>query len=277
MDSAPGTRPRVGLALGGGAARGFAHIGVVRVLEETGIRPDLIVGTSAGALAGVFVAAGFSVERIEAWAEGLRWSLIARPVVSRLGLVSNDRLERLIRRTLPFRTFDELPTPFACLATDVETAQPVVLREGEIAPAIRASCAIPGLVTPVRIGDRLLMDGGVSANVPTQAARELGADVVIAVDVNGGYRPSRAPTHFISILVQAFSTVGRLAELRDGLAADVLITPDVGDVRLDELHRAGELIRAGEASARAALPSIRRAIQDWRPREGGPQRAVAAA
>ncbi|HWV58333.1 MAG TPA: patatin-like phospholipase family protein, partial [Longimicrobiales bacterium] len=222
-------RPRVGLALGGGAARGYAHLGVLRVLEQEGIRPDLIVGTSAGALAGVFLAAGFSVERIEAWAAGLRWSLIARPVVSRLGFVSNDRLGRLLRRTLPVQTFQELSLPFACVATDVATSDPVVIADGDIPSAIQASCAIPGIVTPVRRDGRMLMDGGVSANVPTSAARSMGADIVIAVDVNGGYRPARPPTHFVSILIQAFSAVGRLAELRDGADADVLIAPDIGD------------------------------------------------
>lgn len=270
-------RPRIGLALGGGAARGFAHLGVVKVLEEAGVRPDVIVGTSAGALAGVFLAAGFSIERIRAWAAGLRWSLIARPVVSRLGLVSNERLARLLERTLPVRTFAELRVPFACVATDVRTFEPVVLREGDLATAIRASCAIPGLVTPVERDGLLLMDGGVASNVPAKVTRDLGADIVIAVDVNGRYRPPGPPTHFVSILIQAFSAVGRLAEAHDGMQADLLIMPDVADVRLDELHRSAELIRAGEMAARESLDELRRLISGWQPHRDEPPRATMAA
>lgn len=254
-------RPRLGLALGGGAARGIAHVGVLKVLEEEGIRPDLIVGTSAGALTGVFLAAGVSPARMRAWAEALRWPLLVRPLVSRAGLMSNDRLGRMLERALPARTFDELHLPFACMATDLETAEPVLLCEGDLLSALRASCAIPGLVVPVERDGRLLIDGGVADNVPTAVTRLFGADIVVAVDVNRSYRPQRRPSNMLSILMHCYFALGRAAERVSTQRADLLIAPDVADVGLDQLHRAREIIAAGEQAARAALPELRRLLE----------------
>jgi NTE family protein len=261
VSGGPSGRPRLGLALGGGAARGIAHVGVFKVLEEAQIRPDVIVGTSAGALAGVFLAAGVSPARMAAWVENLRWSLIARPVVSRLGLTSNDRLGKLLERALPVRTFEELVIPFACIATDLETCEPVLICEGDLVSAIRASCAIPGLVVPVERDGRLLMDGGVVENVPTAVTRLFGVDVVVAVDVNRSYRRPAPPSNMLAIAMQAFFTIGRKAEQAAADHADVLIAPDVGDVGVDELSRAAELIDAGERAAREALPTLQALLE----------------
>jgi len=227
------------------------------VLEEAGIRPDLIVGTSAGAFVGSLAAAGISATRIAAWARTIRWSALARPVMSRAGLMSNDRLGRFIERVLPFRTFEALPVPFACVATDLESFEPVLLWSGDIASAVRASCALPGIIVPVERGGRLLIDGGVAEAVPAAVARMLGADVVVAVDVNASYRRAEPPTNMFAILAQTYFTLGRAAERLAAERADVLITPDVGDIGVDELHRGAELLRAGEEAARAVLPRIR--------------------
>ncbi len=250
-------RPRWALALGGGAARGIAHVGVMKVLEREGLTPDLVVGTSAGALAGAFLAAGVSAERTAAWGESLRWPLLARPVVSRRGLMANDRMGDLLRRALPVRTFDELTIPFACMATDLATAEPVLLCEGELASAIRASCAIPGLLVPVERDGLQLVDGGVTANVPTTVARRLGAEVVAAVDVNLSYQRPQPPGNMVEIVVHSFFTVARAAERLETAEADVLIAPDIGDIGFEQLHRAPELIAAGEAAARQAVPRLR--------------------
>ncbi|HEX7050274.1 MAG TPA: patatin-like phospholipase family protein [Longimicrobiales bacterium] len=250
-------RPRWSLVLGGGAARGLAHVGVMKVLEEEGLRPDAIVGTSAGALAGAFLAAGVSAARTAAWGERLRWPLIARPVVNRMGLTSNERLGALLERALPVRTFDELMIPLACVATDLATAEPVLLCEGDLSSAVRASCAIPGITVPVMRDGRQLIDGGVAANVPTRIARLLGAEIVVAVDVNQAFRPSQAPTNMLAVLAYVFFTIGRAAERVATDAADLLIAPDVGDIGFDQLHRAKELLAAGEAAAREALPKLR--------------------
>lgn len=250
-------RPRWALALGGGAARGIAHVGVMRVLEREGLVPDMIVGTSAGALAGVFLAAGVSMDRTAVWGESLRWSLLARPVVSRLGLTSNERLGTLLRAALPVRTFDELSIPFACMATDLTTAEPVLLCDGELASAIRASCAIPGLIVPVERDGLQLVDGGVTANVPTAVSRLLGAEIVVAVDVNLSYRRTQAPRNMVEIFFQSFFTVGRAAERLASADADVLVTPDIGTIGFEQLDRGPELIAAGEAAMLDALPRLR--------------------
>lgn len=250
-------RRRLGLALGGGAARGIAHAGVLKVLEEEGLKPDVVVGTSAGAMAGVFLAAGISAARTAAWAETARWAQLVRPVMNRMGLTSNDRLGRLIERVLPVRSFDELTIPFACMATDLATFEPVLLCEGDLASAVRASCAIPGIVVPVERDGRLLIDGGVTENVPASVARLFGADVVVAVDVNRSYRRSRTSVNMLSIMMQSFSVIGRLAERGATRGADIVIAPDIGDIGVDELHRGKELVRAGEAAARAVVGKLR--------------------
>jgi NTE family protein len=260
MATTTGRGKRWALALSGGAARGIAHAGVLKVLEEEGIHPDLIVGTSAGALAGAFLAAGVSAARTAMWAEALHWGGLARPALNRMGLLSNDRLGDLLERALPARTFAELGIPFACMATDLHTGESVILSEGDLNSALRASCAIPGLFVPVEREGRLLIDGGVSANVPTAAPRNLGAELVVAVDVNGAYHREEPPRHMLSIIVHTFFALSRAAELADGAAADLLITPDVAAIGYDQLHRAGELIAAGEAATRAALPALRRLL-----------------
>jgi len=264
-------RRRWALVLGGGAARGIAHVGVMSVLEQEGLSPDQIVGTSAGALAGVFMAAGVSADRAAVWGESLRWSLLARPIVSRLGLMSNERMGELLRRALPVSTFDELAIPFACIATDLATAEPVVLCEGELTSAVRASCAIPGLFVPVERDGLLLVDGGVAANVPTALARRFGVDVVVAVDVNLSYRRSQPPRNMIEIVTHAFYTAGRATARMAANDADVLIAPDIGDIGFDQLGRAKELMAAGAAAARQALPRVREIL------ESGPSRTAVAA
>ena len=253
-------RVRWALALGGGAARGIAHVGVLRVLEREGLKPDLVVGTSVGAMVGAFYASGVSADRLAALGETIRWSHMARPVVSRQGLLSNDRLAELMERILPVRTFDELSIPFACMATDLGTSEPVLLREGELSSAVRASCAIPGMVVPVERNGRILIDGGVAANLPTQIARTLGAEVVIAVDVNHSFKRPEPPRHMLSIVMHSFFTIGRVADRIATDHADLLITPDVGDVGFDQLHRHAELLWAGERAGLQALPKLRSLI-----------------
>jgi len=265
------------LALSGGAARGIAHAGVLKVLEEENLRPDLIVGTSAGSLAGAFLAAGVSAARTIMWAETLRWSSLARPVISKLGLLANDRLGELLERALPVRTFEELSIPFACMATDLETSESVILQSGDLRTAIRASCAIPGLFTPVEVDGRLLIDGGVTANVPVGAARQLGGELVVAVNVNGPYHRTEPPRNMLSIIVQSFFLLSRASEEAAAAAADVLVAPDVGTVGYEQLHRAPELIAAGEAAMRAALPTLRRLLDGVEEEAVAPARAEAVA
>ncbi|HJR09068.1 MAG TPA: patatin-like phospholipase family protein [Pyrinomonadaceae bacterium] len=253
-------RLRVGLALSGGAARGAAHVGVLKVLVEAGIKIDAVAGTSAGALVGGAFAAGMSVAELEELGREMRWRNFGRMTLSRLGVQSNARMEEYIRERFPVTRFEEMPIPFAAVATDLHTGLPVVMRdEGDVAFAIRASCAVPGWYVPVTDAHgRQLVDGGLVANLPATAARSLGPDVVIAVDVNfEGAKFLGPPQSAIGVLFQSIMVVQRTVTTHEGRNADIVIRPKVGHIRWDEMTRAAEMIAAGEEAARAALADIR--------------------
>jgi NTE family protein len=253
-------RLRVGLALSGGAARGAAHVGVLKVLAEAGITIDAVAGTSAGALVGGAFASGMRVAELEELGREMRWRNFGRMTLSRLGVQSNARMEEYIRERFPVTRFEEMPIPFAAVATDLHTGLPVVMRdEGDVAFAIRASCAVPGWYVPVTDAHgRQLVDGGLVANLPAAAARSLDPDIVIAVDVNfEGAKFLGPPQSAIGVLVQSIMVVQRTVTSHEGRNADIVIRPKVGHIRWDEMTRAAEMIAAGEEAARAELASIR--------------------
>jgi NTE family protein len=257
-------RPRLGLALSGGAARGVAHVGVLKVLEAEGIRVDCVAGTSAGALVGGAYASGMSVGELEELGRGLRWRDFGRMTLSRLGVQSNARMEEYIRERFPVVRFEEMRLPFAAVATDLRTGLPVVMRgEGDVAFAVRASCAVPGWYVPVvDEHGRQLVDGGLVANIPTAAVRALGAEVVVAVDVNfEGAKFLGAPTSVVGVLLQSILLVQKTAAAHQRHSADIVLSPRVGHIRWDEMTRAAELIAAGEEAARAALPAINELVE----------------
>lgn len=253
-------RPRVGLALSGGAARGMAHVGVLRVLEENGIPIDMVAGTSAGSIVGGAYAAGLSVDDIAKFGLGLRWRDMGRMTLSRLGLQSNLRLEEFMRAHLPRSRFEELKLPFAAVATDLKTGDVVVLSgTGDVPFAIRASCTIPGWYVPVTDETgRQLVDGGLVANLPASEARALGADIVIAVDVNSeGAKFMGPPRSALGIVMQSMMVIQRTVVRHQSVDADIMVRPLVGHLRWDEVRRAQEFIDAGEAAARLAIPEIK--------------------
>ena len=256
-------RPRLGLALSGGAARGAAHVGVLKALTEGGVSIDCLAGTSAGALVAGAYAAGMSVAELEEFGRAMRWRDFGRMTLSRLGVQSNARMEEYIRLRFPRTRFEELQIPFAAVATDLNTGALVVMRdEGDIAFAIRASCAVPGWYVPVTDSEgRQLVDGGLVANLPVSVARSLGAEVVVAVDVNfEGAKFAGAPASAFGILLQSFLVVQRTATGHQRQAADICISPRVGHIRWDEMGRAEELMAAGYEAALAALPNIRELV-----------------
>ncbi len=260
-------RPRLGLALSGGAARGVAHVGALKALVEAGISIDCIAGTSAGALVAGAFAAGMPVAELEELGRALRWRDLGRVTISRLGVQSNARMEEYVRARFPVTRFEELRIPFAAVATDLHTGGAVVMRdEGDVAFAVRASCALPGWYVPVTdASGRQLVDGGLVANIPTAVARSLGADVVVAVDVNyEGARFLGPPQSAIGVLLQSFIVVQRTAAAHQRQLADVCISPRVGHIRWDEMTRADELIAAGEEATRAALPNIKELLEPAR-------------
>jgi len=180
-------KPRIGLALGAGSARGWAHIGAIRALEERGVKPDLVCGSSIGALVGAFYASG-ELDKLERWVTGLGWTTVIRlmDVTWRGGLIRGNRLFTLFRNTFEDRDISELPVLFGAIATELASGREVWLREGKVLDAVRASCSMPGLFTPVIRNDTILIDGGLVNPVPVSMCRALGADLVIAVDLSWG-------------------------------------------------------------------------------------------
>jgi NTE family protein len=258
-ESSQNGRSRVGLALSGGAARGAAHVGVLKVLLEHGVAVDCVAGTSAGALVGGAFAAGVPLAELENFALRMRWRDFGRVTVSPLGVQTNARMEEYVRAQFPVTRFEDLSIPFAAVATDLHSGKAVVLKgEGDIAFAIRASCAVPGWYLPVVDEEgRRLVDGGLVALVPVAAARSLKPDIVIAVDVNyEGAKFLGPPRTALGVLFQSMMVVQRTVSAHETRGADVAIRPKVGHIRWDEMGRAAELIRAGEEAARAALPKI---------------------
>jgi NTE family protein len=256
-------RPRIGLALSGGVARGNAHIGVLRVLEENNIPIDYIAGTSAGALVAGGYAAGLSINELADIAHSLRWRDVGRVTLSRLGIQSNARMEEFARARLPVKRFEETRIPLAIMATDLHSGAAVMMTEGDIAFAIRASCALPGWYVPVTDAHgRQLVDGGLVANIPTAAVRSLGADIVIAVDVNSeGARFLGTPHSIIGVILQSIMVVQRTAALHQLHDADVVIRPRTGHIRWDEMGRADELIALGEQAARSTIERIKHLLE----------------
>jgi NTE family protein len=254
----PAARPGIGLALGGGFARGFAHLGVLQVLEQNHIPSSCIAGTSVGSILGAAYASGAPLARIMATCRTLRFRDIARWRVSRLGLASNHRLGDLIEHVFEARQFEELQIPLVVVATDLNSGEPVSLTEGSLIDAIRASCAFPGLFEPVEIGTRCLVDGALVAPVPTRAARDLGASFVLGVSVGiqDGYRG--APTNIFQVVSRAVSAAQKHQLEIWERYADLVLRPNVQGLAWDDFDRADEAIEAGAAAARSALPRIQK-------------------
>ena len=258
----PGPRtPIIGLALGGGFARGMAHIGVLKVLEEEGIPVRLIAGTSVGALIGAAYCSGLSVQELEKLARSVRFTTFARWTVSRYGFASNDRMVSFLARTLKVKTFEELLIPLGVTATDFNSGEGVVFHSGSIVDPVRASCAYPGMFLPVNIRGRWLVDGMLSHPVPTRPLREMGAQRVLAVHLRGQWSKDGAPRHLFDVIGQSFAIAqDKMSNLWRG-EADVVVEPDVAGFAYDDFKRAGELVRTGEIAMRKALPEVHKWLE----------------
>lgn len=254
--------PKVGLALGGGGARGFAEIGVLRVLEQEKIPIACVAGTSVGSLVGALYADTGRVLDAEFHAVSVTeedlFDYRALAVFSG-GFVKGERLRQFLGANLKSRSIEQMKVPFAAVAVDVAAGRAVVFQRGPIAPAVHASCAIPGVFVPVEIGGRTYVDGGVVNPVPADVARAMGADVVVAVSIPPLTRPS-VPSNPIAVAYQAVTIMSaEIGRLR-AREADVVVTPEVGDVAYDDFSQKKRLIAAGEEAARRSLPGIRAAI-----------------
>ena len=255
----PSRRPRLGLALGGGFARGLAHIGVLKVLVENRIAIDAVAGTSIGGIVAAVLASGCTIEEMVATARKTRWSSFARWTFPRLGFAVNDRLESFLSKTLPCRTFEQLKLPLAIVAADLTTGEAVVFREGELMTPLRASCAFPGLFVPVDHRGHLLVDGAIVNSVPVSALS--GMDLIVAVHIRSNGL-NRRPASLFEVVGESFRITQSLNESSWRAHCDLAIEPEVGDFRWDDFGRADELIASGEAAARKALPALRHLLRD---------------
>src|SRR5258705_13270278 len=231
-------RPKIGLALAGGFARGIAHIGVLRAFRDAGIPIDCVAGTSVGALIGAGFCSGLSLDKMQEIGQSTTFTDFGRWTPSWLGLATNQRMEKYLARYTPVKTFEELKTPLAIATTDINAGVSVYYSHGAIAPPLRASCAYPGLFVPIQFEGRTLVDGFLTAPVPVEGTLLLGADVVIAVYLEAG--TVEQPRTFTDVLSRAFNIVQRHSDLSWRTQADVGIEPDVKTFMGDDFSKSPE-------------------------------------
>ena len=257
-------RKKVGLALSGGGARGFAHLGVLKVLEEHHIPIDFIAGTSAGSIAGAALAGGLSVADIIKMGRKASWYNFVGFPYSAKGLLSNAPMGEFFKREFPIDRIEDLKIPFAAVACDLETGAEVVFKEkGDLITAIRASCAIPGVFVPIEDNGRKLIDGGVVAAVPTRAVRELGAEIVIAVDIiSAGSNYWGSPSTLLGVVFQSTMMLLRAASKAHHPLADMVIIPPIGHLRPDDISKMDEFIKLGEQATLEKIDEIKALIHN---------------
>ncbi|WP_371809217.1 patatin-like phospholipase family protein [Aquabacterium sp. A08] len=250
--------PRVGLALGGGAARGFAHIGVIQVLEREGIRPDLVVGTSAGSLVAALYASGMGGAQLEQAALAMEEATIADwtlPIFNR-GLLRGEALARYVNRQVQGRLIQDMRLPLGILATELATGRGVLFQRGDTGTAVRASSAVPGVFTPVEIAGKAYVDGGLVAPVPVEQARQMGAELVVAVDISSP--PDQAVGgDALRVLLQTFSIMGQSINRQVLAQADVLVRPALAGMGSADFTARQRAMQAGREAMAAALPRLR--------------------
>lgn len=250
---------KVGLALGGGSARGLAHIGILKVFQEAEIPIDLVVGTSIGSLVGAVYAAGSNLDYVAGISRELDWKQILDPNFSRMGLFKGDKLQELVDVLVKRKSFKDLELPFAAAACDLESGHEVIIKQGSVAKAVRASCSLPGIFKPVHLAGKLLVDGGVCGRLPVAATRKLGADLVIAVDV-GGWPKHEKVNNMFGILSQTYHIFESRLAVEQGGEADLVIRPQVGTIGPERLDLSDELIALGRKAAEAALPEVKKLL-----------------
>ena len=249
---------KLGLALGGGAARGFAHIGVLQVLEEEGIKPQMVVGTSAGSVVAAFYASGKTGQQLQWLADTMDESQFtdwANPFTGR-GMLRGEALGKYINSQLNGMKIEDMKLPLGIVATDLRTGDGVLFRRGDVATAVRASSAVPSVFEPVRIAGKDYVDGGLVSPVPVRYAKQMGADLVLAIDISS--RPEDAKTSdMLKVLLQTFSIMGKSISQLELVQADVVVRPALPDIGSTEFSARKKSIEAGRAAMKQALPQLK--------------------
>lgn len=246
---------KIGLALGGGAVRGAAHVGVLHALNDAGIRPDYIAGTSIGAFVGAFYAFGKSWQEINEIASKLRWVDITGVSLSRYGLLSNDKISDLIVEHIGDKNIEDADIPLAIVAADATKGEKVVFKEGSLTKAVMASTCIPGIFIPVIDGDMMLVDGGIVESVPINTVREMGPKYVIGVDLNTKHAIGK-PNNILEVILSSFHYLSRTAASFQTEDADLLIKPDLSSFSRSDIKHINDIVKQGYADAEKALNSI---------------------
>ena len=269
---APPVKIRIGIALGGGAAKGFAHIGVIKMLEANGFKPEVVSGTSAGSVVGAFYASGMDAFQMQEHAVALDEARIRDVTLLNGGLVRGQKLQDYVNEMVGNRAFDKMKKPFAVVSTQLETGQRTIFVRGNVGQAVRASCSIPGVFEPVKIDKFHYVDGGVVSPVPVDAARQLGADFVIAVDISTRIT-GKTPENLLGVVNQSITIMGQKLGEQELARADVIIRPKVNDIGPVDFEQRARAIVEGEKAALAALPQIRLKLEQMRQARAAAQAA----
>jgi len=253
--------PKIALALGGGAARGFAHIGVIKALESHGIVPDMVIGTSSGSLVGALYASGYGGFDLQRTALQLDDTIIADWSLPDRGFIKGEALQNFVNQAVQNRPMEKLNKPFAVVATDLQSGEPVVFRTGNTGMAVRASSSVPGVFQPVTISGREYVDGGLVSPVPVRAARAMGADLVIAVYISNNPRLGKTKDS-VDVMLQTFAIMGQSIAGYELSEADIVIRPDTGRIRSTAFEDRHMAIIEGEKAGLAAIAAIKQKIAE---------------
>ncbi|MFD1735702.1 patatin-like phospholipase family protein [Bacillus salitolerans] len=261
------SQPKIGLALGSGGARGFAHLGVIKVLRDHHIPIDFIAGSSMGALVASFFAAGQDIDRLYKFAIAFKRKFYLDFTVPKMGFIAGNRVKELVRVFTHGKNIEDLQIPISIVATDLIKGEKVIFKEGSIADAVRASISIPGIFVPEKVNGRLLVDGGVIDRVPVSVVREMGADIVIAVDVSH-VKINEDITSIFDVILQSIDIMqDELVKNRE-IASDVMIRPHVENFSSRAFTNIEEIIKIGEEEAELLLPNIVNVIDEWKGKKG---------